>query len=119
VTTGKGVTVHTIDCETLETFADTPERWLDISWGDGKESEAHVGRLNVTLANEPGALGTLSTVIARNGGNITNLKITSRSLDFWDMLLDVFVNDTRHLSNIIAALRATPQVASVERARGR
>lgn len=119
VTTGKGVTVHTIDCETLETFADTPERWLDISWGEGKESEAHVGRLNITLANEPGALGTLSTVIARNGGNITNLKITSRSLDFWDMLLDVFVNDTRHLSNIIAALRATPQVSSVERARGR
>ncbi len=119
VTTGKGVTVHTIDCETLETFADTPERWLDISWGEGKESEAHVGRLNVTLANEPGALGTLSTVIARNGGNITNLKITSRSLDFWDMLLDVFVNDTRHLNNITAALRATPQVASVERARGR
>ena len=29
VTTGKGVTVHTIDCETLENFADTPERWLE------------------------------------------------------------------------------------------
>jgi len=32
VMTGKGVTIHTIDCETLESFADTPERWLDISW---------------------------------------------------------------------------------------
>lgn len=119
VTTGKGVTVHTIDCETLETFADTPERWLDISWGDGPEAEAHVGRLQITLTNEPGALGTLSTVIGKNGGNITNLKITSRSLDFWDMLLDVHVQDTRHLNNIIAALRATPQIAGVERARGR
>ena len=120
VTTGKGVTIHTIDCETLENFADTPERWLDVSWDDGPDSpEAHVGRLQVTISNVAGALGTLSTVIGRNGGNIINLKITSRSLDFWDMLLDVYVNDTRHLNNIIAALRATPQIAAVERARGR
>ncbi|MBN8520772.1 MAG: bifunctional (p)ppGpp synthetase/guanosine-3',5'-bis(diphosphate) 3'-pyrophosphohydrolase [Alphaproteobacteria bacterium] len=120
VTTGKGVTIHTIDCETLETFADTPERWLDVSWGEGAEgSEAHVARLNITINNKPGALGALSTVIAKSGGNITNLKITNRSLDFWDMLVDVYVNDTRHLGNVIAALRATPEVASVDRAKGR
>ena len=120
VTTGKGVTIHTIDCETLETFADTPERWLDVSWGDGPDApEAHVGRLEVTITNEAGALAALTTVIGKNGGNITNLKIVNRTLDFWDMLLDVYVHDTRHLSNIIAALRATPQVASVDRARGR
>ncbi|MCB1782839.1 MAG: bifunctional (p)ppGpp synthetase/guanosine-3',5'-bis(diphosphate) 3'-pyrophosphohydrolase [Alphaproteobacteria bacterium] len=120
VTTGKGVTIHTIDCETLETFADTPERWLDVSWGDGPDSpEAHVGRLTLTIANEPGALGTVSTVIGRNGGNITNLKITSRSMDFWEMILDIFVNDIKHLNNVIAALRATPTIISVERARGR
>ncbi len=120
VTTGKGVTIHTIDCETLETFADTPERWIDVSWGEGPDSpEAHIGRLEVTISNEAGALAALTTVIGKNGGNITNLKITNRTLDFWDMLLDVYVHDTRHLSNIIAALRATPQIASVERARGR
>lgn len=120
VTTGKGVTVHTIDCDTLENFADTPERWIDVSWDEGPDApESHIGRLSIIVANVPGALGTLSTVIGVNGGNITNLKITSRSLDFWDMLLDVYVNDTRHLNNIIAALRATPEIASVERARGR
>ncbi len=120
VTTGKGVTIHTIDCETLETFADTPERWLDVSWGEGPDSpESHVGRLEVTITNQSGALAALTTVIGKNGGNITNLKITNRTLDFWDMLLDVYVNDTRHLNDIIAALRATPQISSVERARGR
>lgn len=120
VTTGKGVTIHTIDCETLETFADTPERWLDVSWGDDSEApEAHVGRISVTVQNEAGTLGTLTTVIGKNGGNITNLKITSRSLDFWEMVLDIYVSDSRHLNNIIAALRATPEVAAVERTRGR
>lgn len=120
VTTGKGVTIHTIDCETLETFADTPERWLDVSWGDSDgTSGGQVGRLFMTMANETGALGNTSTVIGRNGGNITNLKITSRSLDFWEMTLDVFVQDTKHLNNVIAALRATPEIISVERSRGR
>lgn len=120
VTTGKGVTVHTIDCDTLENFADTPERWLDISWGDGPDSpESHVGRVEVTLSNEAGSLGTLSTVIGKNGGNIVNLKITNRTIDFWDMLIDVYVKDTKHLNNIIAALRATPEIADVERAKGR
>lgn len=120
VTTGKGVTIHTIDCETLEQFADTPERWIDVSWGDGTDNlENRVGRLIVTISNQPGALGTISTVIGKSGGNITNLKITSRTTDFWDMYLDVSVNDTKHLNNIVAALRATPQIVSVERARGR
>ncbi len=121
VTTGKGVTIHTIDCETLETFADTPERWLDVSWGDGgpNSPEAHVGRLQITHANEPGAIASFTTVIARNGGDITNFKVTNRSAEFWEVTLDIYVKDIKHLNNIIAALRATPVVVSVDRARGR
>ena len=38
VTTGKGVTVHTIDCNTLEKFYDIPERWLNIHWDKSKIS---------------------------------------------------------------------------------
>ena len=119
VTTGKGVTIHTIDCETLESFADTPERWLDVSWNVSRNgAETHVGRLHVVIANEPGSLGALTTTVGRNEGNITNLKITNRATDFFEMSMDVEVKDVRHLTNIIAALRATPSVNSVERARG-
>ena len=119
VTTGKGVTIHTIDCETLESFADAPERWLDVAWHmDPAKAEAHVGRLHVVVANEPGSLGSLSTVIGKSEGNITNLKITNRSMDFFEMMIDVEVKDVKHLTNIIAALRATPAINTVERARG-
>ena len=81
--------------------------------GDGH----HLGRLHVVIANEPGSLGTLSTIIGKNLGNISNLKITNRSVDFFEMLIDVEVTDVKHLTNIIAALRATPVITSVERAR--
>lgn len=120
VSTGKGVTIHTIECDTLESFADTPERWIDVSWGDeGDPNAGHVGRLNIIFENKPGGLGTVSTVIGKNGGNIVNLKITNRSMDFWDLYMDISVKDVKHLSNIIAALRATPEIASVERAKSR
>jgi GTP pyrophosphokinase len=118
VTTGKGVTIHTIDCDTLESFADEPERWLDVAWSSEEADAAHVGRINVTIANEPGNLGSLTTTIGKQGGNISNLKITNRSVDFFEILIDIQVADVKHLSTIIAALRATPVINSVERARG-
>ncbi len=120
VTTGKGVTIHTIDCETLESFHESPERWIDVAWDVGPDNpEEHVGRITLVVANEPGSLGTLSTVIGKNGGNITNLKITSRNTDFFELLIDIDVKDAKHLTNIMAALRATPAINSVDRARGR
>jgi GTP diphosphokinase / guanosine-3',5'-bis(diphosphate) 3'-diphosphatase len=118
VTTGKGVTIHTIDCDTLESFAQEPERWLDVAWTSEEADAAHVGRINVTIANEPGNLGSLTTTIGKQGGNISNLKITNRSTDFFEILVDIEVADVKQLSTIIAALRATPVINSVERARG-
>jgi GTP pyrophosphokinase len=118
VTTGKGVTVHTIDCETLANFQDSPERWVDLSWDVNDAEDPYTGRLHVVVANEPGSLGALSTVIGKAKANISNLKITNRSTDFFEMLIDVEVTDVRHLTNVMAALRATPVITTVERARG-
>jgi GTP pyrophosphokinase len=56
-------------------------------------------------------------VIGKHEANISNLKITNRSLDFFEMLLDLEVEDLKHLTHVIAALRATPAISSVERAR--
>ena len=117
IVTGKGVTIHTIDCETLESFSSQPERWLDVAW-DKQSDGGHVARISVIVANEPGSLGDLSTVIGRNDGNISNLKFTSRSEDFFEMTVDIEVRDVKHLTDIIAALRANPLINSVRRARG-
>jgi guanosine-3',5'-bis(diphosphate) 3'-pyrophosphohydrolase len=118
VTTGKGVTIHTIDCDTLESFADTPERWLDVSWDVASEAAPrHIGRLRVTLLNEPGSLSSMANVIAKDRGNISNLKIVNRGEDFFDMLIDIEVSDVKHLSHIIAALKADKSINAVERTR--
>ena len=43
VTTGKGITVHALDCFALEKFNDMPEVWLEISWD--REGESFVVRI--------------------------------------------------------------------------
>jgi GTP pyrophosphokinase len=119
VTTGKGVTIHTIDCETLEAFQEAPERWLDVAWEqEGTNGFEHTARIHTILSNTPGSLGTLSTVIGRDGGNISNLKVTNRSADFFELLVDIEVLDVKQLTNIIAALRASSVIHAVERQRG-
>ena len=119
VTTGKGVTIHTIDCDTLESFADEPERWLDVAWierrGRCRPCRPHQ-RHDRQRAGQPRQPDHRRS--ASSGGNISNLKITNRSTDFFEILVDIEVADVKHLSTIIAALRATPVINSVERARG-
>lgn len=115
VTTGKGVTVHSIDCKTLEKYTNEPERWLDIAWGDDVATDIFVGRLKIMLANEPGALAELSNLIARNNGNISNLNIVYRTVSYFELLVDVDVKDLKHLTDIIAALKASKVVSYVVR----
>lgn len=117
VATGKGITIHTIDCDNLVNFYDQPERWLEVGWESNSE-DPHVGRLRVILSNEPGALGTLTTLIGRTGGNILNFKFLNRQPDFFETLVDVEVGDLRQLNVIIATLRSAPSIESVERQRG-
>lgn len=116
VTTGKGVAVHTIDCKALEKYSNEPERWLDIDWGDNAEQEFHTARIKVMLSNEPGALGDLSNLIARQEANISNLNIVYRTLSYFEILIDLEVRDLQHLNAIIAALRAAKVVSYVSRA---
>ncbi len=114
VTTGRGVTIHTTDCDTLDNFTDTPERWIDVSW-DTDEGEHHIGRLRANVSHSRGGLASIANSIARDEGNITNFKVINRSVDFFEVLIDLEVRDISHLSNIIANMRSLDTVQSVER----
>jgi GTP pyrophosphokinase len=122
VATGKGVTVHTKDCATLETFAATPERFIDVDWDAANLNRAgdkagFIGRVSVISNNSPAALANLANAVAKQDGAIANLKIVHRQQDFFEALVDVEVKDVRHLGQVIAGLRGAAGIAQVERAR--
>ena len=116
VTTGKGVAIHSLSCKGLEKYADEPERWLDISWGEDAETDNHTARIKVMISNEPGALGELSNLIARHNANITNLNIVYRTISYFEILVDLDVKNIDHLSDIISGLKASKVISFVSRA---
>ncbi len=119
VTAGIGVSVHTVDCETLSSFSDSPERWLNISWANSNSMNiGSNGRIKVVLKNKPGSLGKVTTIIAKNNGNISNINFSNRKIDFYEIVIDIEVRDVNHLNNIIAALRLVTEVSSLERIKG-
>ncbi len=118
VRTGRAVTVHRSDCRTLARRAAEADRWLDLGWNGARDGAKGIARLQVMTTNQPGSLGSLSTVIGKQGGNITDLRFGARSSDLYEIFIDIEVDDVEHLDRIAASLRATPVVTSVERAQG-
>lgn len=113
-TTGKGVTVHMIGCDTLSKFNDTPELWIDVEWE--REGPKRVsGRLKTVLSNVPGSLAALTTVIGQQGGNISNIYLIDRTPDFFSFQLELDVKNVEHLRSIIGVLQSNKHIESVER----
>jgi GTP pyrophosphokinase len=69
--------------------------------------------------NSPGILGEIATIIAKQNGNITNVRFVSQDERSAQLEVDIAVENARHLENTIAALRASPAVESVDRVRGK
>jgi (p)ppGpp synthase/HD superfamily hydrolase len=112
-----GVVVHAISCPVLAEFEDDLERWHDLAWSaESSKKPTNVVRIDLTLANEPGTLGTVCTLVGEQHANIDNLGVTTRKPDFFQMAIDIEVRDTRHLGDILTALKAQSFVSRVERA---
>jgi (p)ppGpp synthase/HD superfamily hydrolase len=112
-----GVVVHAISCPMLAEFENDLERWHDLTWdAEASKKPANVVRIDLTLANLPGTLGAVCTLVGEQHANIDNLDVSLRKPDFFQMTIDIEVRDTRHLGNILTALRAQSFVSQVDRA---
>ena len=71
-----------------------------------------------TVENRRGVLAQLCAIIAEHEGNILDIHTGRRSPQFFEMIFDVEVADTKHLTNILAAMRTSKAVREAERVRG-
>jgi guanosine-3',5'-bis(diphosphate) 3'-pyrophosphohydrolase len=115
MTPGEGITIYPIQSAALKEFDDEPERWLDVRWDiDADKRERFPARIEVSAINEPGTLAQVAQVIADNDGDIVNL-VMKNAPDFSVMTIDIGVWDLKHLTLLIAHLRARPIVSTVTR----
>ena len=113
------MTVHAIDCGRLAEWEDAEGAWRDLHWTpDAERNTVSRARMSATVIDAPGALGVICTLLGEAGANIANLRMTHRHSAFFDVEFELDVVDAKHLAHIAAALRACPEVETVERAKG-
>lgn len=116
---GEGITIYPIQSPQLKDFEEHPERWIDLRWDvDETTPQRFPAQIVVESVNEPGSLAQIAQVIAENDGNIDNIRMTRRSPDFTTVTIDLEVYDLKHLTAIIAQLRAKSVVANAARVNG-
>jgi guanosine-3',5'-bis(diphosphate) 3'-pyrophosphohydrolase len=119
LTPGEGITIYPIQSASLAEFEDKPENWLDVRWDDDEDTpQRFPARIEIQSVNEPGSLAQIAQVIAEHDGNIDNIRMTRDAPDFTNVQIDLEVYDLKHLTAIIAQLRAKPTVAKAERVNG-
>ena len=119
MTPGEGITIYPIHSPALKEFEDEPERWLDVRWDvDEKTPQRFPAQLAVQSVNEPGSLAQIAQVIAEHDGNIDNIRMSRQSPDFTELTIDLEVYNLKHLTSIIAQLRAKKVIANAERVNG-
>jgi GTP pyrophosphokinase/guanosine-3',5'-bis(diphosphate) 3'-pyrophosphohydrolase len=95
------------------------DEWVDLAWTHTALARTLAsGRIRVTVENKRGVLAELCRTIAENQGDILNLRMVKRTVDFFDMVFDIEVADARHLTNILAAIRTSKAVKEAERVKG-
>ncbi|MGB1361099.1 MAG: RelA/SpoT family protein [Alphaproteobacteria bacterium] len=122
VSTGQGISIHNVRCKEVLKEHDIQNSSIDLYWRDELidkekviENVNFVARINVLASNKPGALNSITTVILNLGVNLSDLKIVSRSSDFWDVNIDLEVKSVGKLTEVMASLRMSNDIISVTR----
>ncbi len=111
------VTCHAIDCVELTSHEDHMDRWIDLKWEENAMQFGRATNVDISLANQAGALGTIATLIGEHGANIENFATLDRMPDYWRLRVNLAVRDVKHLSSILTALEAQSIVTDVKRVR--
>ena len=111
---GEGIRIFQIHSPRLNDYEHAG--WIDVTWDvDPEKPQRFPARIKVTAVNAPGTLAEIAKIIGETDGNIDNVRMGHRAGDFTDILIELEVYDSVHLTKIISGLRARPTVAKVER----
>ena len=112
VTRSKGVSVHRLDCKTLEDVP--PERLLDIHWSGANVNKTYSTTIRVETAEKLGLLKDVIGVVSDNGTNIISANVKSKG-KVGIIELGIELDNIETLRRVMTALQAMPDVFSVKR----
>ncbi len=117
VTRGKGVAVHSLNCDNVQNLMYEVERKIDVEWARSTSQPFPVKML-VHTEDRPGMLNQLTTALFNEQTNIRSLEARqddSRSTEGAVVDVTIEVRDKKQLERVVASIRRISGVRDVER----
>src|SRR5262249_9373318 len=112
ITRGRGVTVHTRECQKALDLA--PDRRVEVEW-DGKSKAQRPVTIQVVCADKPGLLAVISQSFSEGGVNISQAHCRATDDNRAVNTFQFNVSDLDQLKNVMRSLQRISGVYSVER----
>ncbi len=118
ITTGRGISVHSVDCPSVEKLLLNPEWKVEVKWEEDGRKLIYPVRLLISTEDRTGLLADVTSAVSHVDTNILNVnaQITDSRYGMIDMTVEV--SDIEHLEEIMNDLKAIEGVREVERAKG-
>ncbi len=114
VTRSKGVSVHRIDCKTLENVQ--PERLMDIHWSGQNINKTYSTTIRIETGEKMGLLKDIIAAVSDNNININYANVKSKSAKKIGVIeLGIELDNVETLKKVINCIQAIPDVYSVKR----
>jgi len=118
ISSGRGMVIHTDDCNNIADIRDNSEKCISVRWDPGVQGEFSV-ELRVELENERGIIATLATTITGTEANIEKISTIERDARFSIVNLSLNVHNRVHLARVMKRVRLIKAVAKVTRVKSR
>lgn len=113
VTRSKGVSVHRIDCNSLQ---DIPtERFMDLQWANVQTNKTYNTTIRVETQDKMGLLKDIITQVSDNNTNINFANVKSKNNKVGIIELGIQLDNIDTLKRVITSLQSLPEVYSVKR----
>lgn len=113
VTRSKGVSIHRLDCKTLEDV--DPERLIDIKWTNNPTSKTYSTTIRVETQEKQGLLKDIIASVSDNNTNINYANVKTKQNNIGIIELGIELDNIYTLRKVIASLQSLPDVISVKR----
>jgi GTP pyrophosphokinase len=114
LTAGKGITVHALRCTRVAQELLSPERVVDVSWGDVAPGTSRAG-LVVQASNIRGLLAKVVAAVSGLGGDIVKADVATFADQKAQIRLGLGIRDIKHLEAIVKEISRLEGIQSVER----
>jgi len=114
VSAGRGIVVHTQNCNNIADYRKLAEKWIDVEWSNDIEGD-FVAEMRVEVANQRGVLATLAAIISDMGSNIENVDIEERDGMTNSINFTLTVKNRDHLAKIIRRAKSVNNVMRISR----